>query len=92
MQPALEPDSHLPASAWGEATPGLAGAFHGREKQLIDLVILDESAGQGQEEPMVADRVGMVVPGGDLELGRVDFVECVRKIEDGQPLVIAPGP
>ena len=35
----------------------------------------------------MADRVGVVIPGGDLDHGRVERVERVRQIEDGQSLV-----
>ena len=35
----------------------------------------------------MADRVGVVVPGGDLDHGRVERVERVREVEDRQSLV-----
>ena len=35
----------------------------------------------------MAHRVGMVVPGGDLELRRVELVEGVREVEDGESVV-----
>ncbi len=39
----------------------------------------------------MADRVGMVVPGGDLDLARVEWVERVREVEDRQSLVRRDG-
>ena len=41
---------------------------------------------------MMSHRVGMVVPGGDLQLRRVDVVEGVRKVEDGHAVVIGQRP
>ncbi len=46
-----------------------------------------DDAAASAEQPPVARRVGMVVPGGDLELRRVVLVEGVRQVEHGDGVV-----
>ena len=57
------------------------------EKQTIDLLILDHRAGKLPEQPAMADRIGVVVPGGDLDLARIKRIERVRQVEDRQSLM-----
>ena len=42
------------------------------EKQTIDVLVLDHRAGQSQEQTAMANRIGVVVPRGDLDLARVE--------------------
>ncbi len=61
---------------------GVAGV----EEQLIDRPVIDDSASQRSKKPAVADRVGVVVADGDLDLRRVERVKRVRQVEDVQSL------
>ena len=57
------------------------------EQQAISRLVLDQVAGQGQEEPAVSQGVGMVVPRGDLEARRIEPVERAAQVMDGQGVV-----
>ena len=54
------------------------------EQQAISRLVLDQVAGQGQEEPAVSQGVGMVVPRGDLQACRIEPVERAAQIMNGQ--------
>ena len=67
----LDDDGADPSSLFQRLRPRAFGHVPGLvvvKQGIIERPVLHQRAGQAEEEPAVAERVGMVVPGGDLEL------------------------
>ena len=71
----------------GRVVRGLAAGLRAGKQQVVSRLILDQRAGQSQEEAAVAQGVGMIVPGGDLQARRIEPVEGVAQVVDGQGMV-----
>src|SRR4051812_2259228 len=52
-----------------------------REEGLVERPVLDQVVREGQEQPAMAQRVGVIVPGGDRDLARVVGVESAGQVE-----------